>query len=152
MQTNSAIFDHVFGLNLLRERHEHGGINISDMVSMYVRGKTGFDQSVKNPETLFVKFGEKEKSSRLHQKLQFIQLQNRHVTKLLDRKSDLWLNTTLMGVYTDMLNLSMKNSPQDGTISDAIALKPWTMNNILVQKLFNSTLSDDCFSVDLTKM
>eukprot|EP00957_Ditylum_brightwellii_P191574 14586006-Ditylum_brightwellii.AAC.1 len=48
-----------------------------------------------------------------------------------------------MGVYTDMLNISMKNSPQDGTISNAIVLKPWTMNNLLVQKPFNSTLGDD---------
>eukprot|EP00957_Ditylum_brightwellii_P063539 4822293-Ditylum_brightwellii.AAC.1 len=46
----------------------------------------------------------------------------------------------------------MGNSPQDCTISDVVVLKPWSTNDVLVQKPFKSKLGYDDTSVDLLKL
>eukprot|EP00957_Ditylum_brightwellii_P021226 1600367-Ditylum_brightwellii.AAC.1 len=42
----------------------------------------------------------------------------------------------------------MGNSPQDGTVLDAIVLKSWYMNDVLAQKQFKSKLGYDDTSAD----
>eukprot|EP00957_Ditylum_brightwellii_P154513 11758625-Ditylum_brightwellii.AAC.1 len=46
----------------------------------------------------------------------------------------------------------MGNSPQDGTVSDVIVLKPWSTNDVLAQKPFKSKLEYDDTSADLLKL
>ena len=84
--------------------------------------------------------------------MKFDPLRNRHVTTLLDETSNKYLNTILLGMYTDILNLSMGNSPQDGTVSDVIVLKPWSMNDVLAQKPFKPKLQYNDTSADLLKL
>mgnify|MGYP003340790553 FL=1 len=145
-------FDHVFGIKALREKKIHGGIDISKVVLTYIKAITMFDKAVKKSDDTFMLFGNKDKNNPLHEKMKFDPLRNRHVTNLLNEKSNKYLNTILLGVYTDLLNLSMGNSPQDGTISDVIVLKPWSMNDVLDQKPFQSNLHYDNTSADLLKL
>ena len=56
----------MFGLNALHEKSIHGRIHISKVVLTYIKGNTGFDEAVKNPEKVFMLFGNKEKNNPLH--------------------------------------------------------------------------------------